>query len=497
MLPRPPLVPPEVECPANVAALYGPGIVLFGTAVVDALNCHAEGIEGIVTPKLSDTVAACGGASKWQGFVADCVAKLSKLPGSIAFNWISIDCTADGPSGACCLTCGGNSISFGGGRATSSPFNSYLQHTQSRKHEKARDALLAKVEAAAVASGLPRAEIAMQILAERAGLLPASELPHVELQPVGSEPLGPPTTRSIGWSAAQPNQPATKQEQLDEQLGTGAFTVNDDGSLAGCGRCSRHKPTWIQLSHPNWLKNAIAHYQSHTRPKHGMQRLEFFGITACSSRLCDAVAPAVTRDYSTICHGFWLESVTYSDTTYDTDALMNDWKPGARWYAVPRYKATFMQKRTSDSQELFALQGSSVQWQRDGIAASGTVTGYESPAVMFVQPDATSHSVLLEAGQLRDGRWAMISESEVCVCARTLPLAHAHTPRTHARTHTHTHTRARAPTRMRSLTRAHTHAHSHALARARTHTRPRTHPPTNDLPPFVRRVCRFTLSHAK
>lgn len=160
MLPRPPLVPPEVECPANVAALYGPGIVLFGTAVVNALNCHAEGIEGIVTPKLSDTVAACGGASKWQGFVADCVAKLSKLPGSIAFNWISIDCTADGPSGACCLTCGGNSISFGGGRATSSPFNSYLQHTQSRKHEKARDALLAKVEAAAVASGLPRAEIA-------------------------------------------------------------------------------------------------------------------------------------------------------------------------------------------------------------------------------------------------------------------------------------------------------------------------------------------------
>jgi hypothetical protein len=229
MLPRPPLVPPEVECPANVAALYGPGIVLFGTAVVNALNCHAEGIEGVVTPKLSDTVAACGGASKWQGFVADCVAKLSKLPGSIAFNWISIDCTADGPSGACCLTCGGNSISFGGGRATSSPFNSYLQHTQSRKHEKARDALLAKVEAAAVASGLPRAEIAMQILAERAGLLPASELPHVELQPVGSEPLGPPTTRSIGWSAAQPNQPATKQEQLDEQLGTGAFTVNDDG----------------------------------------------------------------------------------------------------------------------------------------------------------------------------------------------------------------------------------------------------------------------------
>ena len=295
--------------PGDVAALYGPGIVLFGTAVVNALNCHAEGIEGVVTPKLSDTVAACGGASKWQGFVADCVAKLSKLPGSIAFNWISIDCTADGPSGACCLTCGGNSISFGGGRATSSPFNSYLQHTQSRKHEKARDALLAKVEAAAVASGLPRAEIAMQILAERAGLLPASELPHVELQPVGSEPLGPPTTRSIGWSAAQPNQPATKQEQLDEQLGTGAFTVNDDGSLAGCGRCSRHKPTWIQLSHPNWLKNAIAHYQSHTRPKHGMQRLEFFGITACSSRLCDAVAPAVTRDYSTICHGFWLESV--------------------------------------------------------------------------------------------------------------------------------------------------------------------------------------------
>ena len=254
----------------------------------------------------------------------------------------------------------------------------------------------------------------MQILAERAGVLPSSELPSVQLQPVGSEPIGPPTTRSSAWSTTQHDQPATKQEQLDARLGAGAFTVNDDGSLAGCGRCSRHKPTWIHLSHPNWLKNAIAHYESHSRPKDGMQRLEYFGIKAISERLCDAIpARAFEPDYSTACHGFWLDSWTYGDTTYDTDALMNDWKPGACWSAQPRYKATLVQERKSESQELFSLQGSSVQWRRDGIAGTGVVFGYESPTVMFVLPDATCLPALLEAGQLCDRRWAMVSESEV------------------------------------------------------------------------------------
>ena len=74
------------------------------------------------------------------------------------------------------------------GRDSSSPFKDYLsKHVQGRKHERARDKALAEVEAAVTSSGRTRAEIAMSILAQRAGLVPSYELPRAELQPVGSE----------------------------------------------------------------------------------------------------------------------------------------------------------------------------------------------------------------------------------------------------------------------------------------------------------------------
>jgi len=155
---------------------------------------------------------------------------------------------------------------LGGGQIGTSPFNNfYSNHLKGTKHEKARDALLAQVEAAVLrGGGATRSALAMQILAQRAGLVPSAELPQIELQPVGSEPLGSPITRSSVWSSAHPDQPATKQEILDERLGSGAYLVNDDESLAECRHrlCPRRKPQLIHLANPNWLQNACSHYQT-------------------------------------------------------------------------------------------------------------------------------------------------------------------------------------------------------------------------------------------
>ena len=327
-LPWPPGAPPAEVVP-SIADCYGPGIALFGAAVVHSLHCHAEGINGVPPPELSSIVESYGGALKWHACVAACVDQIKEQPGGLQFNWFMLGSAGGGPFGVCCLTCGSKStgLANSGREGSSSPFHSFLsKHIKNgRRHETARDALLAQVEEAHAASGVPRAELAMRILAQRAGLLPSAELPHVELQPVGSEPIGTPTTRSAAWSSVSPDQPASKQEQLDATVGSGAYVVNDDDTLAGCQRCSRHHRRFIHLSHPNWLNNASAHYESHRTPKGGMQTLEFFGIKPCTARLCNAVAtPAFEPDYSSLCHGFWLESVTYGDTTYDTDRLMDD-----------------------------------------------------------------------------------------------------------------------------------------------------------------------------
>lgn len=172
--------------------------------------------------------------------VVDCLNTLSNRPGGLLCNsWFKIGAAGDGfwsllldmrrPVDEHCY------------RWTSRLILTVLKlfvQAQQRcaKHERARDALLAQVEAAAAASGRSRAEEAMLILAERVGLVAGTTLPRVELQPAGSEPLGMPVTRGATWSSAQPHQPATKQEQLDDKLGAGAFTVNEDGSLAGCDR---------------------------------------------------------------------------------------------------------------------------------------------------------------------------------------------------------------------------------------------------------------------
>ena len=285
---------PLPTLPPLVVETHGSGIALFGDAVVQALQFNAESDDHGVAPlpeEFKVPAAACGGADKWHQHVAACVRAVHGQPGGLLFNWFTLNPAEGGANGVRCLTCGGKPLSFGGGRDSSSPFTNFITgHLRSPKHTKARDAVIAQVEAAVAAgSSKTRAEIAMDILASRAGILPSSPLPSVQLRPVGSEPIGLPMTRSFAWSSEGPGQPATKQEQLDSKLGVGAYRLNDDSSLAACQRCSRHRPTWIQLSHPNWLKNAIAHFEKHGRPKNGMQPLEFFGIRATSERLCDAV----------------------------------------------------------------------------------------------------------------------------------------------------------------------------------------------------------------
>ena len=190
-------------------------------------------------------------------------------PGGLLYNWFKLGSSAGGPYGMCCLTCDGKSTTLGtAGSGRGSPFNNFLtKHLKSPRGTRSsvqRDAVLSQVEAAATASGSPRAELAMQILASRVGLVSSTSTEPPRLHPVGAEPLGTPTLRSATWSSLVPEQPATKQEQLDLKLGTGSYVVNTGGSLAGCQQCSRHRPRWIHLSHPNWLQNATAHHESHT-----------------------------------------------------------------------------------------------------------------------------------------------------------------------------------------------------------------------------------------
>tara|TARA_B110000027_G_scaffold21286_1_gene22647 strand:+ start:298 stop:780 length:483 start_codon:yes stop_codon:yes gene_type:complete len=119
-------MPPAPEAPAAIAALYGPGVSLFGKDVVDSLLCRAEGVDGIIPPELTNIVNACGGAAKWHGFVGDCVEHLKQQPGGLISNWFALGSAQGGPYGVCCLTCGSKSTTLGGGQSTTTPFNNFL-----------------------------------------------------------------------------------------------------------------------------------------------------------------------------------------------------------------------------------------------------------------------------------------------------------------------------------------------------------------------------------
>lgn len=54
-------------------------------------------------PELIETVA-CGGAAKWQDYVAAwCARKFNELSCSLVFSWMPVGSAGDGPYGACCL----------------------------------------------------------------------------------------------------------------------------------------------------------------------------------------------------------------------------------------------------------------------------------------------------------------------------------------------------------------------------------------------------------
>lgn len=165
-LPWPTDVPPPT-LPPLVAETHGSGIALFGDAVVQALQFNSESDDGVVLEEFKVPAAACGGADKWHQYVAACVHTVNGQPGGLLFNWFSLNPTEGGAS-VRCITCSGTHINFGGGRDTSSPFNSFFRHLKTKRHEKARDAVIAQVEAA-VAAGCSetRAEIAMKISMQR------------------------------------------------------------------------------------------------------------------------------------------------------------------------------------------------------------------------------------------------------------------------------------------------------------------------------------------
>jgi len=144
--------------------------------------------------------------------------------------------------------------------------------------------------------------------------------PNANLQPAGSEQLGPQTRGSI-LESLPPVLPPSKQQQLDSAVGLGKYVVDSDEAMAACQRCSRFKRMTINLHNNAWLANATTHDATHLSGI-GMNTLDTFGFGLCTTRLCDAASPAVELPYSSLCHGYWSPAVTYDDQTLDTSLYM-------------------------------------------------------------------------------------------------------------------------------------------------------------------------------
>ena len=178
-----------------------------------------------------------------------------------------------------CLTCN-NGKFLAIGKARGSLFNSFkAQHLKgagSGKHETARTTLTMDVERHLMSSQSTqpsessREQTRQHLLRARAeGRSGLERLPAASLAPIGAEPLGP-TTRSSTMRSLEPTLPETVQDRLNSQIGSGAFVVNADQTYAACQHCSRFYQTLIQLSNPNWLQNALTHFETHTRHTRGM-----------------------------------------------------------------------------------------------------------------------------------------------------------------------------------------------------------------------------------
>ena len=80
-------------------------------------------------------------------------------------------------------------------------------------------------------------------------------------------------TRSSALQSTAPPQPESLQAIIDRECGKGVFIVRLDESFADCTRCRRDKVQTINLSHPNWIRNAQAHANTHPNIS-GMRALE-------------------------------------------------------------------------------------------------------------------------------------------------------------------------------------------------------------------------------
>ena len=354
-------------------------------------------------------------------------------------NWFQVGFDQGGTLGAICFTCDDDDRQAKalGSTAASGPFNNLVKHCEKAKnHEQAREKLRAEIDemhhgllergeetvtrCACSARCTPqtappypfeprlspacnREMIAALLFQERLSgpkttppaPPPATRCapcePDPNLQPAGSEQLGP-QTRGSTLESLPPVLPPSKQQQLDSAVGLGKYVVDPDEATAACQRCSRFKRMTINLRNNGWLANATTHEATHLSGI-GMNTLDTFGFGVCTTRLCDAVSPAVELPYGSLCHGFWLPAVTYDDQTLDTSLLNQDWRPGDKWSVDTTFRATVTCSREGDTKLLFPV-GSVVDWLEGGTAMSGKVLGIEGAHTLSVLPDAETTAFL-------------------------------------------------------------------------------------------------------
>ena len=405
--------------------------------------------------QLSTLMARCkAGEASFNEAAFAALERLTRtnVVGEVSLDWFQVGFDEGGTLGAICFTCDDDRKAKAlGSNASSGPFNNLVKHCEKAKnHGQAREKLRAQIDEMhrglqesgeetvtrcalhtpstsiyirlsrpPLARVCNREMIAALMLKTRLegakttppALPPAAEClpcePDPNLQPAGSEQLGP-QTRGSTLESLPPVLPPSKQEQLDSAVGLGKYVVDSDEATAACQRCSRFKRMTINLRNNGWLANATTHEATHLSGI-GMNTLDKFGFGACTTRLCDAVSPAVELPYGSLCHGFWLPAVRYDDQTLDTSLLNQDWRPGEKWSVDTTFRATVTCSREGDTKLIFPV-GSVVDWLEGGTTMSGKVLGIEGANTLRVQPDAeTTYFLQVVSALLSDDATAPAS----------------------------------------------------------------------------------------
>ena len=203
-------------------------------------------------------------------------------------DWFQVGFDEGGTLGAICFTCEDDRKAKAlGSSARAGPFGNLVKHCETaKKHEQAREKLLAQIDemhrglqergeetvtrctqralhtpSTSIYIRLSRPPLARVCNREMIAALifkarlegekntppappPATECPPCRpdpnLQPAGSEQLGP-QTRGSSLESLPPVLPPSKQQQLDSAVGLGKYVVDPDEATAACQRCSRFK----------------------------------------------------------------------------------------------------------------------------------------------------------------------------------------------------------------------------------------------------------------